>query len=565
MIKTYNINLAGQIFNINEDAYEMMSNYFQKIKQYYANDENKDEIVKDIESRFAEIFYSKGKNHIITIEDAQSVIQQMGNPEEFDSDETTDQSQSYSSSQQQDGFKGMFNKKLYRDMDDRILGGVCSGLSHYFGIQNPLWIRLLFIISPFITFGTALLIYFILLILMPKAETPSQKLEMMGEPINHDAIKNQIYKTSSDIKKNSTINDVVDAIGKIIIIFIKGIILFTLLIFIITFFALAVGAFASVVTGVPLANAYFFNHGIFGWLLGLGLLFTLSMPLVLLIVLTIRLISSRSYDRMNKKLVYLPIIGFFLLGLILAGIGTNNAKKLLAENHEIYQSTPIQQAAIGDSINLRINESKIKNYNELNFNSFSSFLKYLRKNKEIHIPVDIEIYESTDNEYHITREFSAQGENEKEALNNATTIQHSINQNGNTIVIDPNFKIDTKKQKFRNQKVLVKVYVPQGKIIAWNETVENYMDEGDLPIDWSSIGRNPNKNINIKINGQDTDSLKNLSIKVGKNGVVVKANDQDNEEKIEDINIKINDEDDYEHVGEYYIFRMNNGQLMPLE
>lgn len=564
MIKTYNINLAGQIFIINEDAYEMMSKYFQKIKRYYANDENKDEIVKDIESRFAEIFYNKGKSHIITIEDAQSVIQQMGNPEEFDgNDDTNDNTHSYST-QQQNGIKGMINKKLYRDMNDRIFGGVCSGLSHYFGIQNPLWIRLLFIISPFITVGTSILIYFILLILMPKAVTPSQILEMKGQAINHDAIKNQIYATSSDSKKNSTLNDIVDTIAQAFIFIFKGIEFFTLLIFIITFFGLAIATFATVVTGVPLANNYFFNNGIYGWLLGLGLLLVISMPLVLLIVLTIRLIANRSYDKMNKRITYLSILGLFLLGLFFTGIGTNNAKKLLAEEHKIYQSTPIQQVAIGDSINIRIEESKIRN-NDLNFNGFTSFLRYLRKNKEIHIPVDVEIYQSTDNEYHITREFSAQGEFEKEALTNATTIQHTINQNGNTIIIDPNFKIDTKKQKFRNQKVVVKIYVPEGKVIAWNETVEDYMDEDDLPINWASIGRKVNKNINIKINGQDADSLENLSIKVGQNGVIVKTNDQE-EEKIEDIDININDNnDDYEHDGEFYIFLMKNGQLIPLE
>ena len=86
MIKTFNINLAGQIFNINEDAYEHLSQYFSTLRSFYANEEDKDEIIRDIEARFAELFLAKGKNYIITKDDAVQVVNLMGNPQEFDED-----------------------------------------------------------------------------------------------------------------------------------------------------------------------------------------------------------------------------------------------------------------------------------------------------------------------------------------------------------------------------------------------------------------------------------------------------------------------------------------------
>ena len=84
MIKTFNINLAGQIFNINEDAYEQLSGYFNSLRSFYANEDDKVEIIRDIDARFAELFLAKGKNYIVTKEDTNAVIQMMGNPQEFD-------------------------------------------------------------------------------------------------------------------------------------------------------------------------------------------------------------------------------------------------------------------------------------------------------------------------------------------------------------------------------------------------------------------------------------------------------------------------------------------------
>ena len=198
MIKTFNINLAGQVFNINEDAYEQLSAYFNSLRTFYANEADKDEIIRDIESRFAELFLVKGKNYIVTKGDAMEVINMMGNPQDFDEEkqqENTKETQQTTAT----AASSAVTKRLYRDSDNGLLAGVCAGLSAYLGINDAIWLRLAFIALTFIGIGSPLLIYIILAVVMPKAETAAQKLEMRGEPINLSNIEKKIKDEADNI------------------------------------------------------------------------------------------------------------------------------------------------------------------------------------------------------------------------------------------------------------------------------------------------------------------------------------------------------------------------------
>ena len=147
MIKTFNINLAGQIFNINEDAYEQLLSYFNSLEKFYVNEEGKDEILNDIKARFAELFLAKGKNIIISMEDANAAINNMGKPEEFDvSEDSTNTTAEQNTTTQTEFASTSTSKRLFRDNDNALVAGVCSGLSYYFGINDPVWLRLAFII-----------------------------------------------------------------------------------------------------------------------------------------------------------------------------------------------------------------------------------------------------------------------------------------------------------------------------------------------------------------------------------------------------------------------------------
>lgn len=188
MLKTFNINLGGQAFIINEDAFHILDNYLNAIKRFYANEDGKDEIVQDIESRFAELFLQNGNDKIITDVDVNKVISIMGYPEDFN-EEKIEFNSSYVNN------TSKIDKRLYRDMDEKFIAGVCSGLSNYLGIKDPIWLRLFFVISPFFTAGTAILIYIIFWIVMPEAKTTTEKMAMKGEKIN---LSNIVEKKKSN-------------------------------------------------------------------------------------------------------------------------------------------------------------------------------------------------------------------------------------------------------------------------------------------------------------------------------------------------------------------------------
>ena len=194
MNKTTSINLGGYFFHIDEDAFRKLSNYFDAVRSSLSPD-GREEIINDIESRISELFTEKlgTTKQVISLKEVDDIITIMGQPEDYKIEEETpknDFKSNYTSSSS--------SKKLYRDKENAKLGGVASGIGHYFSI-DPLWIRILFIISPWITFGTSTVIYLILWILIPEAVTTSQKLEMKGEPINISNIEKKVKEGFNEI------------------------------------------------------------------------------------------------------------------------------------------------------------------------------------------------------------------------------------------------------------------------------------------------------------------------------------------------------------------------------
>ena len=175
MKKTITINLWGMVFSIDEDAYQLLYNYLQSVGDYYANENASSEILEDIEARMAELFRDRmgGNRQVITYADVEAVIAIMGYPEDFMADGAT-ASSSYTSHTRY--------RRIYRDPDNRVLGGVCAGMGAYFSL-DPLLFRILFLVLV-LAGGSGILLYLILWIVIPEARTTAQKLEMKGEPVN---------------------------------------------------------------------------------------------------------------------------------------------------------------------------------------------------------------------------------------------------------------------------------------------------------------------------------------------------------------------------------------------
>ncbi len=190
MKKSISITLNGLVFNIEEDAYEMLEKYLDSIKKYYEGTEEA-EILNDIESSIAEKFSAKLKSEkqAITIADVEEIIKVMGTVAEITESEDLNEKKETVKEE-----IPASKKRLYRSTDDVIIAGVASGIAAYFGI-DPVFVRIIFVILTFAN-GIGILAYLVFWIAMPKAETSAQKLEMRGKPVNLAEIE-QVVKEKS--------------------------------------------------------------------------------------------------------------------------------------------------------------------------------------------------------------------------------------------------------------------------------------------------------------------------------------------------------------------------------
>ena len=183
MNKVFNINLGGYPFTIDEDAYEHLSSYLKTIHRHFRASDGYEEITGDIEARLAELFQESLDNRpIVTLKDVRNAIAIMGTPEDFGAEAAFDADEDEAP---KTGAKTKYRtgKRLFRNPDDEVIGGVCSGIAAYFGIPDPLWVRLLFVLIA-ISGGVGIPAYLILWAILPKAESASDRLSMRGEPIN---------------------------------------------------------------------------------------------------------------------------------------------------------------------------------------------------------------------------------------------------------------------------------------------------------------------------------------------------------------------------------------------
>ena len=199
------IHLAKTAFSVEIDAKKSLEKYLNSIQKNMHADA---EAMKEIEARMVEILAERGvmKEGIISDDDVLAIKNQMGEPRDFSDDDDNEKPE----------------KQLMRDTDGAVIGGVCAGIAAYFNI-NPLWVRLLAIISPFVTFGTMVLVYLAMWVSMPPAKTASDKLRMRGKPVTLAALK----EVSAD--GNSTVSAGKTPIAKFFQYFVGAVVLFTTL------------------------------------------------------------------------------------------------------------------------------------------------------------------------------------------------------------------------------------------------------------------------------------------------------------------------------------------------
>lgn len=211
MNKTTTVNIAGFVFNIEEEAYEELKKYLDGIRNNFSNDDERDEIMADIERRIAELFQEKNgtRKEVVVQADIDEIMEILGHPEDFASDDEDERANSEQTKNADNG-KPASHKRLFRDTDNASLGGVCAGLGHYFE-TDPLVFRILFILL-FVLFGSGILLYIILLLVIPEAKTTSDKIEMKGQSVNVESIKEHIANIKQSISDSTNRSQIRDNI-----------------------------------------------------------------------------------------------------------------------------------------------------------------------------------------------------------------------------------------------------------------------------------------------------------------------------------------------------------------
>ena len=326
MKKTLTVNLNGRVFNIDEDAYELLEDYLSNLKSYFGKKSDAAEILSDFEARIEELFSEKIKlgHEVITIEQVEAVIKCMGNPEDL-GDETvgTEKENATSDGQKENKSK----KKFYRNVDDKKLGGVCSGIAAYFG-WDPLPVRLAFVVLTLLSTGWGIIFYLILWILMPAALTASQKLEMKGEAVTLENIGKTVSETISSVKTNE-VGSFLSAILKICAIVFGFIIGFPLLI---VFFILFVGAIAMMLgIGSPFFGLDFrmFMDGLYGLYPLIGMIPMIIVSIILLFsIIYFLFYSNGKKSSLSKKTKWIVFLIWMIVFVTLMLFGVKFAKQL---------------------------------------------------------------------------------------------------------------------------------------------------------------------------------------------------------------------------------------------
>lgn len=195
MKRTLTINLGGLVFHIDEDAYEALKVYLSRIEGHFANREERKEIIDDIEARLAELLHERmsDRKQVVSLADVQELISVLGDP-----DEIGDTAEETPGLEAESAYRGQGYRRIYRDPDNRVLGGVAAGLAAYFNV-DPLIFRILFVLF-LIAGGSGLLVYIILWIVIPEARTRAQKMEMRGEPVTIENIGRTVRDEFNEVR-----------------------------------------------------------------------------------------------------------------------------------------------------------------------------------------------------------------------------------------------------------------------------------------------------------------------------------------------------------------------------
>ncbi|EKT3957604.1 conserved membrane hypothetical protein [Flavobacterium psychrophilum] len=519
MNKTVNMNLGGFFFHIDEDAYQKLNRYFDAIKKSLSSD-GREEIMNDIESRVSELFSEKltGTKQVISLKEVDDVIAVMGQPEDYKIEDEAPRQPNYN-------YASSGSRKLYRDKENGIIGGVLAGLGYYFGIDK-VWLRLIMLVL-LLSFGTGFLLYIILWIVMPEAVTTTEKLEMQGEPINISNIEKKVkeeFENLSEKFKNADVNfkDGMDTVSEKVKIFSNdfsdkmksnssrvGSNLGDVIISILGIFAKFLGALIVMVASISLLgffvasivmlfsstmpDSFALNYistpiGLETplWIQGILFLLVFGIPFFFLLILGLKLLVTnlKSIGSIAKY----SLLSLWIIALaILIALGIKEATQL-AFDGKVVQKQSINISPT-DTLFVKFKNNDFYSKDIDNHDDFRLMQDEHGKEIVYSNNVSIEIMPTDEKLPYLQIEKLANGKTPDEAQKRAEKIIYNLKIEGNKLILD-NYLLHNVKNRFRDQRVALFLYLPKGTYLKPDSSLRRYEETNGDYFSWNPESKN---------------------------------------------------------------------------
>lgn len=496
MEKTIIINIGNTIIHIEESAYELLKAYLNEVKQYFANHADDLEIVTDIENRIAELLteqLEEQKKQVVDSTNVNSVIAQMGKVKDFDTVEEGEEEPVINNAYQHQ----YAEKKLYRDMDDRVVAGVCAGIAHYVN-ADPKWIRVATVLTFFLG-GSGILVYALLWIIMPKAKSRIERMEMKGEPANLQGFQKNLDEELLAVKERlgevnkhaqpifarlgnfigeffEWLGRFISGTGKVIFKVIAGVIVVFGVLFLlalITGTAIFQGFWdASIYEYFPFSIVNESNRGIILF----GAFIVCFVPVLALVLFSIRIAFNKQTT--NKTLSFALLI-IWLVGVAVTGYQVAKILSEFKQHAELTQTTDLKAYPV---YTINIDKSKY-------FSKEDSVAYHIDANNRHQIVVDdfedgpfvspnrirIDINKSETGVTRLTQKYESQGKTFQSALQNAQNISYNYVMKDSELIFSPRFQL-RKGAIWRNQEVRLNLEIPVGTKLILKQDAYRYVN-----------------------------------------------------------------------------------------
>ena len=482
MNKAANIHLAQTLFSIDEIAYNRLKKYLDQLERLFKNTEGAKDILEDIEARIAELFtdLKKDERYVISVEDVEKVIDTLGTPEDLAGEDAEQDSPSPSQP-----------KKLFRDPDDRFIGGVAGGLSHYIGLDS-VWIRLILLILFFSSVGGVVLVYILLWILVSEAKTTAEKLMMKGEPVNVSNIKKKIKEELDQVsekvkdvdyenmgsqlkKKSKDFSDFLLSVAKgivkiltlligIFMLFIAGMVLLGL------FISAIIGSvFSAMIPHELIQFGLSLNLPLF--VLGFFALLIVGIPFVFLFMLGLQLLAqNKSIMSRMTKLILLGLWILALITLLVFGIVETKSFAISAKQNSMEMLD--QQTA--DTLKVYLNDDHKQTETVTVFNHFTLIEDEDENQYRLDRNVRININQNNANTIELSVEKNARGWQQKQAIQNAEAIDYKYDYFDHQLILD-GFWLSPIENKTHPENVRLNLLIPQGQYVHLDQDLGKYL------------------------------------------------------------------------------------------